>query len=94
MDIVENTSVPKVAHQRYQTTLEEYKEALRADATITFFSFCHSKNVNYDGIKKWASEKGVSIMALKRSARGDVSISGRSQSHASGVRSGGSNSTS
>jgi len=40
MDTVENTSVPKVAYQRYQTTLEEYKEALRADAgPVTLLSF-------------------------------------------------------
>jgi len=78
MDTVENTSIPKVAYQRYQTTLEEYKEALRADATVSFFSFCRNKHVNYDGIKKWASEKGESIMALKRAARGDVPIPERS----------------
>jgi len=78
MDTAENTQVPKVASRRYQATLEEYKKALRADATVSFFSFCRSKHVNYDGIKKWASEKGVSIMALKRAARGDVPISERS----------------
>jgi len=72
MDTAENTPVPKVAYQRYQTTLEEYKEALLKDATISFFSFCRGRHVNYDGIKKWASAKGVSIMALKREARGDA----------------------
>jgi len=51
MDTVENTQVPRVAYRRYQTTLEEYKQALRADATISFFSFCLCKIIQADPLQ-------------------------------------------
>jgi len=72
MDTAGNSTVREVAHQLYRTTLEDYRKALRSDTYTTFCSFCRSRHVSYDGIKKWASAQGISIMALKWEARGEV----------------------
>ena len=71
-------STPTQAASRYRKIIEGYKSRLRTNPDLKLSEYCKESHTNYRGVIDWTKRHGISILELRREARGG--IAGRSAS--------------
>ena len=59
----------ELACMRYQRTWSGFEALFRRGGSTTLSAYCKSVHVNYEGMKKWVSARGLSVRRLKQDTR-------------------------
>ena len=71
-------SLPGQAASRYRKVIEAYKSRLRSNPDLKLSEYCKESHTYYRGVIDWTKRHGISILELRREARGETA--GRSAS--------------
>ena len=71
-------SLPGQAASRYRKVIEDYKSRLRSNPDLKLSEYCTESHTYYRGVIDWTKRHGISILELRREARGETA--GRSAS--------------
>ena len=66
-------STPELAATRYRRVIEGYKSRLRTNPNLKLSEYCKESHTNYRGVIDWTKRHGISILELRREARGETS---------------------
>lgn len=66
-------STPELAATRYRRVIEGYKSRLRTNPDLKLSEYCKESHTNYRGVIDWTKRHGISILELRREARGETS---------------------
>ena len=66
-------STPAQAASRYRRVIEGYKSRLRTNPDLKLSEYCKESHANYRGVIDWTKRHGISILELRREARGETS---------------------
>ena len=76
-------STPQQAASRYRKIIDGYKAQLRNHPELKLSEYCRSSHANYSGVIDWTKRHGISVLELRREARGEVP--GKSACHSDPV---------
>lgn len=65
-------STPAQAASRYRKVIEDYKSKLRSNPDLKLSEYCKESHTNYSGVIDWTKRHGISILELRREARGET----------------------
>ena len=65
-------STPQQAASRYRKIIDGYKAQLRNHPELKLSEYCRSSHTNYGGVIDWTKRHGISVLELRREARGEV----------------------
>lgn len=63
-------SLPVQAASRYAKVIENYKSRLKDNPDLKLSEYCKETHTNYNGAVKWTKRHGISLLELRREARG------------------------
>lgn len=66
-------SLPGQAASRYRKVIEGYKSRLRTNPDMKLSEYCKESHTYYRGVIDWTKRHGISILELRREARGETS---------------------
>ena len=72
-------SLPGQAASRYRKIIEGYRSRLRTDPDLKLSEYCKESHTNYSGVIDWTKRHGISILGLRREARGERAVRSASQ---------------
>ena len=64
-------SIPVQAASRYRSVIDVYKSKLRSNPDLKLSEYCKESHTNYRGVIDWTKRHGISILELRREARGE-----------------------
>ena len=65
-------SIPVQAASRYRSVIDVYKSKLRSNPDLKLSEYCKESHTNYRGVIDWTKRHGISILELRREARGET----------------------
>ncbi len=68
---MEESTFPQ-AVSRYRKVIEGYKSRLRTNPDLKLSEYCKESHTNYRGVIDWTKRHGISILELRREARGET----------------------
>ena len=67
-------SIPAQATSRYRKVIEGYKSRLMSNPDLNLSEYCKESHTNYRGVIDWTKRRGISILELRRKARGETLV--------------------
>ena len=71
-------STPAQAASRYRKIIDGYKSRLKSNPDLKLSEYCKESHTNYRGVIDWTKRHRISVLELRREARGETA--GRSES--------------